>query len=80
MAGMQEQFPASWPRLAGMPEMQEQFPAGRYAGLLVLPAPAGTSHVPVGRNCSEQFPACSPQRDETTDARVETCPGCRKSF
>jgi len=37
--------------MVGTPEMQEQFPAmamdGRYVGPPVLPAPAGTSHIPV---------------------------------
>src|SRR5438128_3038220 len=45
--------------MAGMPEMQEQFPAmardGRYAGPQVLPASAGTSHFPVGRKCRSNF-------------------------
>jgi len=42
-----------------MPEMQEHFPAkareGRHAGPRVLPAPAGTSHAPVGRKCRSIF-------------------------
>jgi len=31
---------------------------GRYAGPLVLPAPAGTSHVHVGRKCRSNFRRC----------------------
>jgi len=45
--------------MVGMPEMQEQFSAmirdGRYAGPPVLQAPAGTSHIPVGRKCRSNF-------------------------
>jgi hypothetical protein len=51
--------------MAGMPKMQEHFSAmamdGRYAGPPVLPAPADTSHIPVGRKCRSNFrPAIYP--------------------
>jgi len=50
-------------------EMQEHFPAmakdGRYAGPPVLPAPAGTSHIRVGRK-SRSTPATPLAQSVTT--------------